>query len=638
VWPPTGIALAAFLLLGYRVWPAILLAAFLVNLTTAGSVATSIGIALGNTFEGLLGAYLVNKLAGGRNVFERAHNILKFAVLVGMLSTAVSATFGVTSLSLGGYANWANYWSIWLTWWLGDAVGVLLVAPLLVLWYAHPHVKWNWGKQLEATILLLCLSLVAKIAFDMWPPEFKNYLLAFLCIPLLCWVACRFGQREAVTATCVVSAIALWGTLHGFGPFAREAKNESLLLLQVYTAVLAVMGLTLAASTAERKQAENKFRRLVEYAPNAIVMVGPQGDIVLLNSQAENLFGYKRDELIGRSVETLVPQRFRNQHPAYRTGFSTRPRARPMGAGRDLYAVRKDGSEFPVEIGLNPIETSEGILIISAIVDITERKRAEEALRRAHDELELRVQQRTIELSSAIEKLQAEISERKQAVQAVHLLSGRLLQSQDEERRRIARELHDSTGQKVAALAIDLAAVGEGAAALQPSARKALSECLSLSDEISSEVRTLSYLLHPPLLDEIGLVPAIRWYADGAAQRGSLQMDLEIPRKLDRLPRETETALFRIVQESLTNILLHSGSKKAKISITQDSQKITLEVSDEGQGIPPGILNHSNGSRRLGVGIVGMRERMKQLGGRLEINSDSGGTIVRAIAPFGGDS
>jgi PAS domain S-box-containing protein len=402
--------------------------------------------------------------------------------------------------------------------------------------------------------------------------------------------------------------------------------------------VLAVMGLTLAASTAERKQAENKFRRLVEYAPNAIVMVGPQGDIVLLNSQAENLFGYKRDELIGRSVETLVPQRFRNEHPAYRTDFSTRPRARPMGAGRDLYAVRKDGSEFPVEIGLNPVETSEGILVISAIVDITERKRAEEALRRTHDELELRVQQRTVELSSAIEKLQAEVNERKQAVQAVRLLSGRLLRSQDEERRRIARELHDSTGQKVAALAIDLAAVGEEAAALQPRARKALSECLSLSDQLSSEVRTLSYLLHPPMLDEIGLAPAIRWYADGVAQRGSLQMDLEIPRKLDRLPWETETALFRIVQESLTNILLHSGSKKAKIFITQDSREITLEVSDEGRGISPEILNHSDGSRKLGVGIVGMRERMKQLGGRLEINSDSGGTIVRAIAPLGGDS
>ncbi|MGH7455162.1 MAG: MASE1 domain-containing protein, partial [bacterium] len=151
VWPPTGITMAAFLLLGYRVWPGIFLGAFLVNMTTAGSVATSIGIATGNTLEGLVGAYLVNRFAHGRNVFDRPLDIFKFTVFAGIVSTAVSATFGVTSLCLGSFANWANYASIWLTWWLGDAMGDLVVAPLLILWIANPdgrgsRIRWSRGQ------------------------------------------------------------------------------------------------------------------------------------------------------------------------------------------------------------------------------------------------------------------------------------------------------------------------------------------------------------------------------------------------------------------------------------------------------------------------------------------------------------
>src|SRR5437870_8108924 len=165
VWPPTGITLAAFLLLGYRVWPGVFLGAFLVNITTAGSVGTSGGIAAGNTLEGLCGAYLVNRFAGGRNVFDRPENIFKFVVLAGMASPLVSATLGVTSLSLGGYADWSNYGYIWWTWWLGDAGGSLIVAPLLVLWPVRPRTVSSLKILLEATLLLFTLLVVGYVAF-----------------------------------------------------------------------------------------------------------------------------------------------------------------------------------------------------------------------------------------------------------------------------------------------------------------------------------------------------------------------------------------------------------------------------------------------------------------------------------------
>ena len=244
-----------------------------------------------------------------------------------------------------------------------------------------------------------------------------------------------------------------------------------------------------------------------------------------------------------------------------------------------------------------------------------------------------------LQLLKRATRLAAFAIERKQAENEVRQLSGRLLQLQDEERRRIARELHDSTGQKVAALAMDLAVASEEAAAFKPKARQALAECFTLAEQIAAEVRTLSYLLHPPLLDESGLASAIRWYADGLAQRSGLHVNLEVPPEFGRLPPERETTLFRIVQESLTNVLLHSGSKKANIRIVQDAQQVTLEISDEGRGLAPGTLDQSHpGLTRLGVGIAGMRERVRQLHGRLEISSNCRGTLVKAVLPLGGES
>ena len=265
VWPPAGIALAALLLLGYRVWPAIMAGAFLANLTTAGSVATSLGIAVGNTLEGLFGASLVNRFAGGHRAFERARYVFVFALLAAIVSTTVSATCGVTVLSLGGFAAWADYRSIWLTWWLGDAAGVLVVAPVTVLWWTRRRVEWTRTQALEAALLLACLLLCGQVVFGGWfPSDTKDYPLEFLCMPIFVWAALRFGQREAAAALLLLSGLAIRGTLAGLGPFARATQNESLLLLQAFTAVLSLTTLTLAALVSERREVEEQLRHLAD--------------------------------------------------------------------------------------------------------------------------------------------------------------------------------------------------------------------------------------------------------------------------------------------------------------------------------------------------------------------------------------
>src|SRR6184192_4277818 len=256
VWPPAGVALGALLLLGYRTWPAIFVGAFLVNVTTAGNFGTSLAIGAGNTLEALCGAWLVNRFADGIDVFERSKNVFKFA-FAAVASTVVSPTIGVTSLALAGFADWARYGAIWMTWWLGDAAGDLIFAPVVILWGMRPRWRWSGKKDLEVGLLLLLLIVLGEAVFGGWfPISAKNYPIAFICGPVLIWLAFRMSQRETATGIFILSAIAIWGTLHNVGPFVMETKNQSLLTLQSSTALLFITAMALSAAMAERRRAE----------------------------------------------------------------------------------------------------------------------------------------------------------------------------------------------------------------------------------------------------------------------------------------------------------------------------------------------------------------------------------------------
>jgi TolB-like protein/integral membrane sensor domain MASE1/class 3 adenylate cyclase/Tfp pilus assembly protein PilF len=261
IWPPAGIALAALLLLGYRTWPAIFIGAFLVNVTTAGNVATSFAIATGNTLEALAGAWLVNRFAGGTNVFDRPQGVFKFALAAG-ISTIISPAFGVTSLGVAGFADWANYGAISLTWWLGDATGDLVFTPLVLLWSVASKRRWNKKGATEVGALFLLLVLLSGVVFGGWPAvSTRNYPIVLICGPVVIWTAFRFRQRETAAGIFILSAIAVWGTLHGFGPFVRETENQSLLAVQWWTAVLSITAMAFSAGMAERRRLEEELQQ-----------------------------------------------------------------------------------------------------------------------------------------------------------------------------------------------------------------------------------------------------------------------------------------------------------------------------------------------------------------------------------------
>jgi diguanylate cyclase (GGDEF)-like protein/PAS domain S-box-containing protein len=382
VWPPTGIALAAFLLLGARVWPAILLGAFFVNLTTTGSFPTSAAIACGNTLEGLVGAWLVERFANGKHAFDRPPDVFKFAALAGPASAVVSASVGVASLWAGGFAAASDFEAIWLTWWLGDIGGALVVAPLILLWATRPSPRWDSGRALEALLLLASLAAVGLLVFG-GVLRGGIQTLAFLSLPFLLWAAFRFEPQVAASVTALLAGVATWGCLRQAGPFAQT--NESLVLLQAFMGVSSLTTLALAAMVQQRRTAEEGLRRLqkaVETIELGVTITDLGGRILYTNPAEAAMHGFTPAELIGRHVSCFTPAEPR---PA------TVPPAEIRSWKRESVNVRRDGTSFPVQLLSDAVRDAQGkpLAIVTCTEEISERKRSEEALRASEERYRL---------------------------------------------------------------------------------------------------------------------------------------------------------------------------------------------------------------------------------------------------------
>lgn len=352
----------------------------------------------------------------------------------------------------------------------------------------------------------------------------------------------------------------------------------------------------LLAERRRRRQAEEVRRHMaaiVESSDDAIIGVTSEGQILSWNPGAELLYGFTAAEVLGRNITIVVPPDRLDE-----LGESIRQCTQGMSKKDfETIRVRKDGRRIDVSITTSPIRNDKGRIIAHSTItrDITARKQAEEELQR---------------------------------------LTGKLLNLQDDERRRLALELHDVTAQNLFAINMNLSRLQRGRVAPWE-IQEILNESRMLGNQSLQEIRTLSYLLHPPMLDQTGLVNALSWYVDGFVKRSGIDVEVGPVSELGRLPSEVETALFRIVQEGLTNIKRHSGSSSANITLEKHSDRVVLQIRDHGQGIKSELeLSQTDTLEKLGVGIPGMRQRLRRLGGDLQIESGDHGTVVIATVPI----
>ena len=333
---------------------------------------------------------------------------------------------------------------------------------------------------------------------------------------------------------------------------------------------------------------------IVESSDDAIVSKDLNGIVQTWNPGAQRIFGYTPEEMIGRPINLIIPPELQDEE---RT-FLGRLRAGQSIDHFETVRLNKNGKRVNISLMISPVLDSFGRVVGASKIarDITIHRRAEQA-------------------------------------ETESLISARLLQVQDEERRRIARELHDGVGQLLAAVGMNISVVMKERSKLSPNVAQRVDESNELVRHVSEEIRTVSYLLHPPLLDEMGLRSALRWYVDGFAERSRIDAKLEIPAAFARLPKDHELCLFRIAQECLTNVHRHSKSSTVQITLSDEGANTVLQIQDNGRGFTDDKLAAVAAGKTPGVGLRGMRERLRQLGGKLEIKSDANGTIVTATLP-----
>jgi PAS domain S-box-containing protein len=555
VWPPTGIALAALTLCGYRLWPGIMLGAFVVNAWVGAPLLAASGVAAGNTLEALLGAFLLRRVIRFRPALDRLQDVLGLVVLAAVLGTLVSATIGVTSGWFGGVIPPGDYSRAWWTWWLGDAMGALVVAPLVFVWSTRPHRHLPPRQIVEAVALLLAAGAVSVAVFSglLTTPHAE---VSYLIFPILIWAALRLGQLGVVTALSIVSLMAIWGTAQGLGPFARETLHAGLLWLQAFMSTVTVTSLVLAAVTAERRRVDAQLAGIVASSDDAIIGKTLEGVITSWNGGAERLYGYAADEVIGQPIALLVPPAWDDELPAILTRLRKGERSQRLETVR----MRKDGERLDVALRISPIRDAGGQIIGASTIarDITERKQVEAQVKASLQEKEV---------------LLREIHHRvKNNLQVVSSLLN--LQAQAIQDPRIRAYFHDS------------------------------------QDRIHSMALIHEKLYQSGDLAQIDFAEYLRDLATSLVRSYCLdqgRLALKISTEEVCFPIATAIPCGLLLHELLSNCIKHAfpGDRSGTIEVTlrrNRQHRFVLTVSDDGVGLPPGLDVHTTSS--LGLQLV----------------------------------
>jgi two-component system, cell cycle sensor histidine kinase and response regulator CckA len=622
VWPPSGIALAGLLLLGLRFWPGVLLGALFVNLTTAVSVPTACLIAIGNTAEAVLGAWLLRRVVRIDESLTRVTDVLGLLVCGAMLSTTTSATVGVLSLCLESGVHWPHFGRLWWEWWVGDAMGDLIVAPLILAWASGTPGAPSRRRAAEAAVLTVGLLLACSMAFGPGG-DVSPIARPFFLFPLLIWAALRFELRGVTLVMAVASIFAVAGTLQGYGPYGATTLSSGLVVTQAFLGVTAVTGLILAAVTSERRRAtdvlresDERYRAVVTQSADGIFLADVETKHVLnANPAMLRLVGYDRHDMRQLTLYDFVA------HDRESIDRNTRRivKEKHQLLGERRYR-RKDGTLVDVEVRANLITVGEREVMCVIAREISERKRTEEALRRSEE------QARQSQKLEAIGRVAGGVAHDFNNILTVILGYSNILLARSSDGTREALEEIKRSGERAAALTQQLLAFSRKQV-LQP-------KVVNLNMVVADMGKMLTRLIGADIEFTVTTEPALGSVLVDPGQIEQVIMNLTVNAR-DAMPEGGTLTI------STAEIVLDANDARRPAG-SEPGIYVTLTVSDSGHGIDAATLSKifepfyttKEMGRGTGLGLATVYGIVQQSGGTIEVASEvNRGTMFRIYLP-----
>jgi len=635
VWPPTGIAIASLLIFGRRVWPGIFLGALAANLPTHIPIASAIGIAGGNTLEAVIAYSLLQRSKQWRNSFESVGEVLTFLVYAAVLAPLVSATIGSLSLYLAD--SQTEFWYLWLTWWMGDGFGALIVSPVLLSWSASRKINRDDGPEIASLFVLLII--IVLIVFAGWfPGQVKTYPLAYLSLPCLLWAALRFDQRIVTSALVLMAGVALWGAKHDYGPFVQPSRNASLLLLISFVGTASLMTLVVAAIMTERRKAEaeksklaseleaqrRRIEDLVQHVPGVVWEAwgkpGTERQINFISSYIEKMLGYSAEEWLANPGFGLSVV-----HPDDRERMATETAAiyaSGKGGSSRFRLLHKDAHEVWVEAhSIVVCDESGPIGMRGVTMDITAAVKAE-IERTELLERESHARQQAEEASRLKEEFLATVSHELRTPLNAVVGWSRLLRSGELD--------GDGTAHAVEVI--------ERNAAAQ---RQIIEDLLDVSRIVTGKLR-----INTQPVDLLLIIHAAIDAVRPAAEAKEIKISTHIE-ALDSIVRADSERLQQVLWNLLANAVKFTlAGGTVDLYLAQQGALAEIRIEDSGPGVPVEFLpriferfSQADGSSTrkhggLGLGLAIVRHLVELHGGTVSAaNRDGGGAVLTVRLP-----